>query len=80
MKDTSASKRSDVLNYQAIRPDFKEHKFPLDKLSKNPVFDDLVAENCENFFHYLNWLGLGKDPDLMVLSSMHHYFYDLNEL
>lgn len=46
----------------------------------NPVYDNFAAEGGENFFHYINWLGLTKDPNLMILSSIHHYYYDFNEL
>ncbi len=27
-----------------------------------------------------DWLGLAKEPDLIVLSSKHHYYYDPEEL
>ncbi len=46
----------------------------------NPLLDRLTMEGGENFFHYISWLGLSKDPDLMILSSIHHYYYDFNEL
>jgi len=52
----------------------------MDENQNNPVFDNLLAEGGENFFHYVNWLGLAKDPNLMVLSSIHHYYYDFNDL
>jgi hypothetical protein len=52
----------------------------MDENHNNPVFDNLLAEGGENFFHYVNWLGLEKDPNLMVLSSIHHYYYDFNDL
>jgi hypothetical protein len=40
----------------------------------------MVAEAGESFFHYLKNIGLSKEPDLLVLSSKHHYYYDENEL
>lgn len=52
----------------------------MDENQKNPVFESLASEGGENFFHYINWLGLAKDPNLMVLSSIHHYYYDFNDL
>jgi len=51
-----------------------------DENQNNPVFENLLAEGGENFYHYINWLGLGKDPNLMILSSIHHYYYDFNDL
>ena len=47
---------------------------------ENPVMSDLLAEGGENFFNYLEWHGLTKDDNMLVLSSRHHYYYDPNEL
>jgi hypothetical protein len=44
------------------------------------VIEKMAAEGCEDFANYLEWLGLDKDPDLLILSSMHHYFYDAEEM
>jgi hypothetical protein len=40
----------------------------------------LIEEGGESFFNYVDWLGLAKDPDLIVLSSLHHYYYDPEEM
>ena len=42
--------------------------------------DTLIAEGGESFYNYVDLLGLSKDPDLIVLSSKHHYYYDAEEL
>lgn len=65
---------------QMVRVNVGEKNVSMDETQENPVFDNLLAEGGENFFHYINWLGLGKDPNLMVLSSIHHYYYDFNDL
>lgn len=44
------------------------------------VIERMAAEGCEDFANYIEWLGLDKDPDLLILSSMHHYFYDAEEM
>lgn len=46
----------------------------------NPALENILSEGCDDFFQYLNWLGLAKEPNLMVLSSMQHYYYDHNDL
>jgi len=46
----------------------------------NPVLDTLKADGAEDFFHYIDWLGLANDPDLIVLPSAQHYYYDNNDL
>jgi hypothetical protein len=49
-------------------------------IEANPVYEKLANEGCENFYNYIEWLGLAKDPNVTVLSSSHHYFYDTEEL
>jgi hypothetical protein len=44
------------------------------------VMDNLIAEGGENFLNYLNRQGLVNDPNTLVLSSNHHYYYDNAEL
>ncbi len=46
----------------------------------NEVMDNLIAEGGENFLNYLNTQGLVNDPNTLVLSSNHHYYYDNSEL
>ena len=40
----------------------------------------LIAEGGDSFYNYVEWIGLVKDPDLVVLSSFHHYFFDNEDL
>lgn len=46
----------------------------------NPVMENILSEGGDDFFQYLKLIGLAKEPNLMVLSSMHHYYYDYNDL
>ena len=46
----------------------------------NPVHENLVQEGCGTFLEYLKWLGLAYEPDMLVLSSRHHFFYDQNDV
>lgn len=46
----------------------------------NPVLENIISEGGDDFFQYLNWTGLAGDPNLMVLSSLQHYYYDHNDL
>ena len=42
--------------------------------------DILISEGGESFYNYVDWRGLSMDPDLIVLSSQHHYYFDAEEL
>lgn len=49
-------------------------------LNDNTVSDILSSEGCDNFSDYVKELGLANDPDLVILSSQHHYYYDAEEM
>jgi hypothetical protein len=70
----------DVINNQRINTFINRGKTTIDLVENNPVFEILTDEGCENFVNYIEWLGLAKDPNLVVLSSMHHYYYDAEEM
>lgn len=44
------------------------------------AIDILIAEMGEGFYNYVNTIGLAKDPNLIVLSSRHSYYYDADEM
>lgn len=48
------------------------------KIDKN--FRSLIKENGKNFYYYLTMISLDKDPDPLILSPLHHYYYDLSEI
>ena len=52
----------------------------IDKAMANEAVDNLITEGGEDFYNYVNRIGLAKDPNLIVLSSRHSYFYDTEEL
>jgi len=39
-----------------------------------------ATEIGESFSSYINWRELKKDSSVLVLSPMHHYYYDVDEL
>jgi hypothetical protein len=46
----------------------------------NSIFKNLKDENGKNFFYYLNMLNLENDPNSLILSSIHHYYYNVDDL
>jgi hypothetical protein len=55
-------------------------KIPLNTGVTNEAMDILMTEGGESFNNYVNYLGLADEPDMIVLSSMHHYYYDPEEM
>jgi hypothetical protein len=43
-------------------------------------FNVLSDENCDDFYAYIEWMGLAKGSDLIVLPSTHHYYYNIDDL
>ena len=51
-----------------------------DLIRNNPVQKVLLNEDCKNFVKYMDNLGLSSESDVVVLSSLHHYYYDAEEM
>jgi hypothetical protein len=80
MGKNTVTYKTETDNNQLVNASLGMATTSMDENQNNPVFDNLAAEGGENFFHYINWLGLARDTNLMVLSSIHHYYYDFNDL
>jgi len=49
-------------------------------IKKNPVLEMFNSEGCEAFIDYIELLGLSQDKNIVVLSSIYHYYYDADEM
>jgi hypothetical protein len=80
MENNLVVNKHDVINSQMINT-LVSHGNTSISLSENiPIFEPLVAETSENFDKYIELLGFAKDPNLIVLPSEHHYFYDAEDM
>lgn len=70
----------DVINDQGLNTLVNLGGNSIDSARSNPVLRILTTEDCENFAKYIELLGLAKDLNLVVLSSLHHYYYDAEEM
>jgi hypothetical protein len=52
----------------------------IDLVVANKAVDNLITEGGEEFYNYVNGIGLAKDPNMIVLSSQHSYFYATEEI
>jgi hypothetical protein len=80
MENIAVLNRSGFLTERVNRmkkSDFSDTSVMSKKLT--PVIDKLVAEEGETFFNYLDWLGLSNDPNMLILSSKLHYYYDYED-
>jgi hypothetical protein len=80
MRNRVAIYEQDTINNQRIKPFVSFKIAASDLVEKNTVPEIITAEGGENFCNYVEWLGLDKDPNLVVLSSLHHYYFDEEEM
>ncbi len=63
MERKNVKYKSEIVNNQSIIADTGDRSVSMDENQNNPVFENLLAEGGENFFHYINWLGLAKESE-----------------
>lgn len=80
MYHRSATNTEVFVKYPRISKGLFQGSFPVREKETNPILEKLSNEGCGSFYNYLDWLGLAKDPDLTILSSLHHFFYDSEDL
>jgi hypothetical protein len=54
--------------------------FKPELLRLNPALENIRSEAGDDFLQYLQWLQLENEPNLLTLSSTHHYYYDYDDL
>jgi hypothetical protein len=79
MDDISLLPESDVLIEKRVRTNYQRDRIT-ERNIYDPAIDNLTIEGEENFYNYLDWLGLANDSDMLVLPSSNHYYYDSHDL
>jgi hypothetical protein len=69
-----------ITNRTRTETNLRLPKRSIDLVTANEAVDNLITEGGEDFYNYVNRIGLATDPDLIVLSSIHSYFYDTEEM
>jgi len=80
MRNSITIDKLDVINNQRINTLVNLGGSSIDLGGSNPVLRTLTNEEGESFANYIEQLDLAKDPNLVVLSSLHHYYYDAEEM
>ena len=57
----------------------KQPKITNNNYKNDKIFRNLNKEYANNFYYYISMLNLQNDEPL-ILSPVHHYYYDFNEL
>ena len=80
MEDTSIKSGVKMVNPLVTTINLWETKMSGKNNGINPRFENLIAECGEDFFYYISWLGFTKEMNLMILSSLYHYYYECSDL
>jgi hypothetical protein len=80
MKPEITIYETDIINNQRINALRILPESSADLTENSPVSEICAFEGCKNLYNYLEWLDLARDPDLVVLSSMHHYYFGAEEM
>lgn len=50
------------------------------KPEEESLYERFISEGSDDFYNYLDWIGLANYPDIVILSSAHHYYYDAEDM
>lgn len=70
----------EMIERQRVSRGVSQLSGPVELSRTEQAIENLIAEGGESFLNYIAWIGLIKDPDLIVLSSVHHYYFDKDDL
>jgi hypothetical protein len=80
MRNMIPENKLNIVNNQHLKTFVSLSKGLADLVENTSVSEVLSEEGSENFSDYVKELGLANDPGLVVLSSLHHYYYDAEEM
>jgi hypothetical protein len=80
MKTRMTKQETKAVKDQTITISDNKESSALDQTNINVVSGMLQTEGNQSFNNYIEWLGLARDAKLVVLSSIHHYYYDAEEM
>jgi len=65
---------------QRVRANLRLLTGPTFLSGNGEAIKNLIDEGGESFYNYVDWIGFIQDPNLIVLSSVHHYYFDNNDM
>lgn len=51
------------------------YRAPVKDPNKESLYKILSDEDCEDFYNYLDWLDLSRNPNIIVIPLSNHFFY-----
>jgi hypothetical protein len=79
MNSGAGGNNSDIVNDKTVNDAYPRIK-ALGKSHLNRLFDELSDAAREDLIEYLDRMGLINEPDMLVIPSTRHYFYDAEDM
>lgn len=80
MNNTILTRDAETIAGKRIKRNLSILSSPVLRSNNSEAVTNLIAEGGDSFYNYVEWIGLLKDPDLIVLSSFHHYFFENEDM
>jgi len=80
MNNSTVGINEGIMEDQRVRTNLRLLTGPNFLSGNGEAIKNLIAEGGECFYNYVDWIGLIRDPNMVVLSSVHHYYFDNNDM
>jgi hypothetical protein len=80
MSENNVNLNAEIISNENINDLFEFRTKKTVNIKKSPVLEMLSSEGCETFGDYVEWLGLNEFENIVVLSSVNHFYYDSEEM
>jgi hypothetical protein len=80
MKNKTLLKNKNVINRQRVRGSSRQKNSMVKETDISTVHAEFAEEGREDFYNYLDWLGLAKSHGLLILTSSRHYYFEVEDL
>jgi len=80
MENTSVTNKTDIIKNKVHKINTDGREISSATSRTNPALAELLSGGGEDFFHFLKYLSLNCEPEIMVLSQWHHYYFEYHDL
>jgi hypothetical protein len=80
MENASVTNKTDTIKNKVHKLNTVGRKVPSATARMNPAIAELIMGGGEDFYHFLKYLNLSSESQIMVLSQRHHYYFEYRDL
>lgn len=80
MENASVTNKTDTIKNKVHKLNTEGRIVPSATTRMNPAIAELISGGGEDFYHFLQYLNLSCESQIMVLSQRHHYYFEYRDL